>query len=140
MNNCFICDKSFEKGIGICCSRQCHNKRINKRSRENDKQVLEKIQRIEIYNANPTLCQQCQKPLTYDLQHNKFCSTSCSASFNNIRRDPDIYRRQSISIRNTYSNKSSSLKSRWPMLRVCFRICWNCQQPFRAKRGKKILQ
>ena len=44
----------------------------------------QKQKRIEEYNLNPTKCKNCGKDLDYKHRHNKFCSHSCSASFNNI--------------------------------------------------------
>lgn len=45
-----------------------------------------KQRRIDSYNEAPNLCMQCKSPLPYDKKHNKFCSKSCSASFNNTGR------------------------------------------------------
>ena len=38
------------------------------------------------YNKNPQLCLLCKKPLSYDQKrnHNKFCSCSCAAKYNNM--------------------------------------------------------
>ena len=38
------------------------------------------------YEKCPSVCAQCVTPLTYLNRRNKFCSTSCSATFNNLRR------------------------------------------------------
>jgi very-short-patch-repair endonuclease len=38
------------------------------------------------YLENPNKCKQCDVSLTYEQRHNKFCSTSCSASFYNNGR------------------------------------------------------
>jgi len=40
----------------------------------------------EIYESNPTKCLQCGKLLSYEHRHDKFCSRSCSATYNNIKR------------------------------------------------------
>jgi len=45
-----------------------------------------KYKRIEDYNNNPKLCTECQCSLSYDKKNNKFCSSSCSATFNNKKR------------------------------------------------------
>jgi predicted HNH restriction endonuclease len=45
-----------------------------------------KEKRIEEYNKNPRLCIFCDKKLDYNKKINKFCSSSCSASFNNSKR------------------------------------------------------
>lgn len=39
--------------------------------------------RIEEYNLNKIRCKFCNKELDYKHRYNKFCSISCSASFNN---------------------------------------------------------
>lgn len=38
------------------------------------------------YLENPNKCKQCDTDLTYEQRHNKFCSSSCSASFYNKDR------------------------------------------------------
>ena len=43
-----------------------------------------KRKRVEEYNLNPVKCKACGNALDYEHRHNKFCSHSCSASFNNI--------------------------------------------------------
>jgi hypothetical protein len=43
----------------------------------------QKQARIDTYNQNPTLCQECNDILQYEKRTNKFCNTSCAASFNN---------------------------------------------------------
>ena len=39
---------------------------------------------LNTYNNNPKLCTNCKNPLYYKKRHNKFCSSSCSATYNNI--------------------------------------------------------
>jgi Zn finger protein HypA/HybF involved in hydrogenase expression len=38
------------------------------------------------YLNNPNLCTCCNSPIAYEKRNNKFCSQSCSASFNNSAR------------------------------------------------------
>lgn len=45
-----------------------------------------KLQRIEDYNNNPKLCKECNQPIPYDKKNNMFCSSSCSGTYNNTRR------------------------------------------------------
>jgi len=45
-----------------------------------------KQERIEKYNSNPKCCKHCDTPIKYEKRINKFCSSSCSASFNNVGR------------------------------------------------------
>lgn len=44
---------------------------------------LQKEKRIDEYNFNPSLCTECFEPMPYEKRGNKFCSSSCAASFNN---------------------------------------------------------
>ena len=53
------------------------------------------------YLENPNKCKQCDSALTYEQRHNKFCSTSCSASFYNKDR-------KGVSIDETVRQKISS--------------------------------
>lgn len=46
----------------------------------------QKQARINIYNQNPTICQECKVNLPYEKRNNKFCNHKCSAQFNNILR------------------------------------------------------
>ena len=52
-----------------------------------------KQERIEKYNENPNICLNCGKSLSYEKRQNKFCNSSCSATYNNLKRDKNfIYR------------------------------------------------
>lgn len=46
-----------------------------------------KQERIQSYNEVPTLCGQCGETLPYEKRKNKFCSSSCAATYNNGRRE-----------------------------------------------------
>lgn len=50
-------------------------------------QQAQKQQRIKDYLENPNYCAQCGQPLPYEKRHNKFCNSSCSASYSNTRRE-----------------------------------------------------
>lgn len=39
------------------------------------------------YYGNPSKCTNCDKMLPYEKRHNKFCDRSCSASYNNRKRE-----------------------------------------------------
>lgn len=45
--------------------------------------------RIYNYNLNPTICRHCCKIHTYEKRNNKFCNSSCAATFNNLNSSPD---------------------------------------------------
>ena len=47
-------------------------------------------ERIEKYNLNPTLCASCGKAMDYDKRHNRFCSRSCAATYNNSNKPSTI--------------------------------------------------
>lgn len=49
-----------------------------------------KQERLRLYNLNPKICKHCQKVLTYAERNKTFCSSSCSATFNNLKRTEDI--------------------------------------------------
>jgi hypothetical protein len=44
------------------------------------------LERIEKYNSNPKLCEECAEPISYEKKINKFCNQSCSAKFYNRPR------------------------------------------------------
>ena len=46
----------------------------------------QKERRIQEYNKNPNKCKFCGKIFPYEKRRNKFCNTSCAASFNNKLR------------------------------------------------------
>jgi hypothetical protein len=45
-----------------------------------------KQKKLEDYSKNPSKCTNCDTSLDYDKRKNKFCSKSCSASYNNRNR------------------------------------------------------
>lgn len=53
----------------------------------NEKIQQLKEERIKKYNENPTRCCNCDGKIEYDKKRNKFCSKSCSATYNNKKRD-----------------------------------------------------
>jgi hypothetical protein len=64
-------------------------------------------ERIKHYKDNPTFCFQCGEPICYEKRFNKFCSHSCSAKFNNVRKE-----KKKISCLNCSSVFSPSQKYR----------------------------
>ena len=48
--------------------------------------IKNKEEKILIYTVNPSKCKKCEVPIEYDKRKNKFCSKSCSASYNNVNR------------------------------------------------------
>lgn len=135
MNTCFICKNSYQKGIGICCSRQCHNKRINTRSRDNDCHVLLRKQKILAYESNPKLCMKCHQPLTWDQRTNKFCSSSCNALVNNYTRDASARIKQRETLLRTWCRIE---RPRRLYCKVKFSLCATCDSAFRVKSNQKL--
>lgn len=51
------------------------------------KGVLERKNNIkEMYLKDPNRCKNCNTPLSHNIRNNKFCSSSCSAKYNNKKR------------------------------------------------------
>lgn len=45
-----------------------------------------RLARIQLYEKNPSQCKQCEASLDYTDRKKTFCSSSCSATYNNTRR------------------------------------------------------
>jgi len=67
MRKCYLTAAARYKGL-----EKCH--KTNRLALAN---------RIRKYRSNPKICAYCSVPLPYKKRINKFCSRSCSASFNN---------------------------------------------------------
>jgi very-short-patch-repair endonuclease len=91
---------------------------------------LNKESRIAAYDLNPSKCAQCGESLNYSIRHNKFCSRSCAAYFNNAVRPAGSESRvkQSTAVSDTASKKSSQY-CKIGYCKVCGKVV----------RGKKIL-
>jgi hypothetical protein len=70
----------------------------------------------EAYEGNPRICPSCKKKLNYEQRRNKFCSHSCSASYNNkgVRR----HGKQTNSCLNC-EKKTASYKNRYCSYDCC---------------------
>ena len=69
---------------------------------------IAKEERVKNYNENPSVCKGCYSALEYNKRNYLFCSSACSASYNN-------------KLRNTKTNK-------W--------VCKNCQKEHISPKGK----
>jgi hypothetical protein len=58
--------------------------KCSKKGREKQQEL--KKERISKYNVDPNRCSECNSTLDYKKRSNKFCSSSCAASFNNKKR------------------------------------------------------
>lgn len=80
MYNCKKCDQVFEKPTQLAhhMSWDHGNARMS---------ILQKKEaREREYLEHPSLCLQCFSVISYSLRKNKFCCSSCSATYNNSRR------------------------------------------------------
>jgi len=83
MNTCQnpLCNKVFQVkpgSLGKYCSLSCGTSHRNFLTRE---------KQLKKYLDNPSICLFCKNTLSYDKKKYKFCSTSCSAKFNNAIKD-----------------------------------------------------
>ncbi len=90
-------------------------------------------ERILNYDKTPKLCAECNKPLTYQQAHggNKFCSSSCAASFNNFRRlvSDDTRQKMSDSRRRRLGLETRPIADQHPP-------CLNCGKPVSTSGSK----
>ena len=63
-----------------------------------------KLLRRQKYADNPTLCKTCNTPHPFEKKRNKFCSHSCSASYNNTGRV--VSEAQKLKVSQTLRDKS----------------------------------
>lgn len=84
------------------CSDVCNHMDSNNPSRTAMNNI--KQQNIIAYTLNYNTCNNCKCCLLYEIRHNKFCSSSCAAIFNNSNRKP-----RSIASRKKVSNTLTQL-------------------------------
>lgn len=89
MNLCLNCNKPVKNKF---CNVHCQN------------EYKRKAAEIEYYK-NPNRCLNCDKNLDYDKRNNKFCSKSCSVSFNNKKRIISQEQKEKISSSLKHKNK-----------------------------------
>jgi len=87
-------------------------------------------QRIKKYNLNPKYCKECDKIIPYEKKANKFCNSSCSASYSNTGRvhSEESKIKQSNSLKNKPLRKISCL--------LYNGVCVNCHKSFLLKKGR----
>lgn len=61
-----------------------------KKGAEVTKKILQekKLQKIAEYDKNPNKCVCCSSKLLYEKKNNQYCSSSCAAKINNLKRAP----------------------------------------------------
>jgi Asp-tRNA(Asn)/Glu-tRNA(Gln) amidotransferase C subunit len=96
---CSICSKTFASAKSLRSHINWHNPETykNRNSTEGFKQgaknsgessKLKSSKLREKYLSNPNMCAHCNDILAFNQKNNKFCSSSCAASYNNIQRKP----------------------------------------------------
>jgi len=87
----------------------------------------QKQQRIEQYNSNPSVCIKCSKSIVYEKRRNKFCSSSCSASYSNLGKTKN----PSGSNGQVWKEKPSKTKQTKENVLCCF-----CKSPIKKNAVK----
>lgn len=81
---CQQCSNAFQPRPGtkgIYCSSACTKIGISIRNKTVAKH--QRLIKMQLYNQSPSVCGQCTIALGYKQRKNKFCSSSCAATFNN---------------------------------------------------------
>lgn len=64
-----------------------------------------------LYQQSPKQCLLCQAPIPYEVRHrNKFCSSSCSCTYNNKQRTTEYHKRHGEKIKEVYITKPRVVK------------------------------
>lgn len=91
---------------------------------------------MERYNLDPSRCIQCSTSLDYKHRHNKFCTKSCAAIYNNMKRPPGSESRRSqqekLSGRKIDKTRQRSLPTH-KMSKIEWHSCICCQKIFYTK-------
>ena len=119
---CNICNKSFctyaAKNAHMAVHKGGRDERVNQMRKISQNVGIQKLQINEQnYFNNPSFCLECKKLLSYSLRHNKFCSSSCAATFNNKNRKPKFIKCERCGTEWKVGSKKKKLK--W---------CDNCKQ------------
>ncbi len=69
-------------------------------------QYYQNKQTRETYDKNPRYCEECGRKLSFEQRFNKFCSSSCAAKYNNVKRGPRSFE--------TKKKISDSIRSKFP--------------------------
>lgn len=88
--SCIICKKSTSSQGIITHHMRSHGSEADKAiwvDRAKATKNAARENRMVAYNLNPVLCQTCTGPIHYDIHKiNKFCSSSCAATYTNTNR------------------------------------------------------
>lgn len=130
--------------------KRCNKKQSNSRHFTNkNKANLRKLE----YNNCPSLCFQCKLELPYEKRRNKFCSSSCAATYNNLNSDPNrkfgpikknkmvvskTKKLQKIKIVKPKRIKSEKINHKeciiGPYTRIYFLKCHHCEEIFTSRK------
>lgn len=90
-----------------------------------------KQKRVLQYDLSPTLCLHCSNPLSYRFRKNKFCNSSCAASYNNLRRPPRSEEsRNKTSLSMTGKVRPNQKPPTYSFCKIQWNTCGNCQKIF----------
>lgn len=137
---CEKCDTLFNVGVGSkgrFCSQQCY---LEQCSIENKKKgQIKRVRNEEIYLKRPNVCMQCLLDLPYNKRSNKFCSSSCAATFNNTGKIKSRDTKDNISIGVSTSEKAKVANNKRKLSRVKL-TCPICKISFIVRKceGNKI--
>ena len=117
MFKCKICEKEFNDGRKLGGHMMTHVKNGS---------TIKHEESIKKYNKSKNKCNYCHSVLDYNKRNNKFCSSSCSASFNNIGR-----KKQDVFCNGCNKNLGSRRQNK--------KYCSNkCQREFEKKNNIKL--
>jgi len=127
------CENETE-GKRVYCSYSCRNSYVNKYMRDYtkiSKTLSKKVK--DKYSKNIKECLFCGEELSYDKRHNKFCNSSCFASYNNDKikeneKYDEMRKKKNLKIKKSLSGRGHDdveLK------------CKFCDEKFTVKYGKR---
>lgn len=128
---CQTCSDPFNPSPGskgLYCSAPCWDQAKSRLYKA--KAQAEKDKKIELYLNNPSKCAQCMSVIDYSKRKNKFCSSSCAATYNNTGRV------RSLDSRTAMSAKMRKINADNPTLRRKSAKCGPANA--RYKHGKHI--
>lgn len=126
----YHCNNELKNSQPKFCSLSCSTKEKNR---------LSTIKKKETYNKNPNFCKTCNSILVYEIRTNKFCSHSCSATYNNTGRILSEASKQNI---RTGVNRHHSTTMKKPKVirspKLHDLICKECSKSFRHSNKNRI--
>lgn len=136
---CINCEPKFlpsrYQAVKHCCSNKCDRERVG---------LILHNRALETYMQDPKFCVNCQKIIPMQKKQNRFCSKSCSASYNNTLRScsPQTKAKISHTMKANISTGKISKpvppvkqKNQWPFTKLygchkcnyCSKLFWRLQ-------------